>query len=118
MVDIRLSMSHSNLPHPIIASETHANHLPIASAAVMSKFKICYIVCPLIFVVAGFFLNQIRTLKKFGIVANFAVWLNVLAILLTMGFIANSPPKYVYRWVGGWRFPWGLTRPATLIHSI
>ena len=30
----------------------------------MSKLKLCYIVCPLIFVLAGFFLTQIRTLKN------------------------------------------------------
>jgi hypothetical protein len=51
----------------------------------MSRFKLCYVVCPLLFVVAGLFLTQIRTLKSYGVVANFAVWLNVLAIFLTMG---------------------------------
>ncbi len=30
----------------------------------LSKLKLCYIVCPLIFVIAGFFLTQIRTLKN------------------------------------------------------
>ena len=30
----------------------------------MSKFNLCYIVCPLLFVIAGFFLTQIRTLKS------------------------------------------------------
>jgi len=30
----------------------------------MSKFKLCYIVCPLLFVIAGFFLTQVRTLKS------------------------------------------------------
>jgi len=29
----------------------------------MSQFRLCYIVCPLVFVIAGFFLTQIRTLK-------------------------------------------------------
>ena len=30
----------------------------------LSKLRLCYIVCPLIFVIAGFFLTQIRTLKN------------------------------------------------------
>lgn len=30
----------------------------------MSKFKLCYAICPLLFVIAGFFLTQIRTLKN------------------------------------------------------
>ena len=30
----------------------------------MSKFRLCYIVCPLIFVIAGFAITQIRTLRS------------------------------------------------------
>lgn len=60
----------------------------------VSKFKLCYIVCSVLFVCVGFFLTQIRTLKAYGIVANFAVWLNLLVIFITMGVIANSPPNY------------------------
>jgi amino acid permease len=30
----------------------------------LSKLKLCYIVCPLIFVLAGFFLTQIRSLRN------------------------------------------------------
>lgn len=30
----------------------------------MSKYRICYIVCPLIFVIIGFFLTQIRSLRS------------------------------------------------------
>lgn len=60
----------------------------------MSKFRLCYVVCPIIFVLAGFALTQIRTLKAYGWVANLAVWLNLLVIFITMGVIANSPPNY------------------------
>lgn len=66
----------------------------------VSKFKLCYIVCPLLFVVAGFFMTQIRTLKSYGWVANLAVWLNLLAIFITMGVIANSPPNYAFAVLG------------------
>ena len=59
-----------------------------------SKFRLCYIVCPLLFVIAGFFLTQIRTLRAYGLVANFSVWLTLLTIFISMGVIANSAPNY------------------------
>lgn len=60
----------------------------------MSKFRLCYVVCPVIFAVAGFFISQIRTLKAYGWVANLAVWMNIFVIIMTMGVMANSPPNY------------------------
>ncbi|KAI0484034.1 transmembrane amino acid transporter protein-domain-containing protein [Xylariaceae sp. FL0804] len=60
----------------------------------ISKFRLCYIVCPLLFVIAGFFLTQIRTLKNFGWIATFAVWLDLLVIFISMGVIAHSEPNY------------------------
>ena len=60
----------------------------------MSKFRLCYAVCPVIFVVVGFFLTQIRTLKAYGWVATLAIWLNLLTIFISMGVIAHSPPNY------------------------
>lgn len=66
----------------------------------VSKFKLCYAVCPVIFVCVGFFLTQIRTLKAYGLVANFAVWLNLLVIFITMGVMANSPPNYLISVLG------------------
>ena len=59
-----------------------------------TKFKLCYAVCCLIWAIGGFFVGQIRTLQKFGWLANFAIWINLLIIFLTMGFIAHSPPLY------------------------
>jgi hypothetical protein len=53
-----------------------------------------------LFVCAGFFLTQIRTLKAYGWVANLAVWLNLLAIFMTMGVIANSPPNFAISRLG------------------
>ena len=66
----------------------------------ISQFKLCYVVCPLLFVVAGFLMTQIRTLKAYGWVATLAVWLNLLAIFITMGVIANSPPNYAFSTLG------------------
>ncbi|TVY83168.1 hypothetical protein LSUE1_G004759 [Lachnellula suecica] len=66
----------------------------------VSMFKLCYVVCPVLFVVAGFFMTQIRTLKNYGLVANFAVWLNLLVIFISMGVIANSAPNYAISTLG------------------
>lgn len=59
-----------------------------------AKFKLCYIVCCLIWALVGFFLGQIRTLQKFGWLANAAVWFNLLCMFITMGGAAHSPPNY------------------------
>lgn len=59
-----------------------------------ANFKLCYAVCCLVWALAGFFIGQIRTLQKFGWLANFAVWINLLIMFLTMGFASHSPPLY------------------------
>lgn len=62
----------------------------------VSKFRLCYIICPLLFVIAGFLLTQIRTLKAYGLVANFAVWINLLVIFMTMGYdIKRQKPSFM-----------------------
>ena len=59
-----------------------------------SKFKLCYAVCCLVWALAGFFLGQIRTLQKFGWLANFAIWINLLIMFITMGVAAHSDPLF------------------------
>ena len=59
-----------------------------------SKFKLCYAICCLVWALAGFFLGQIRTLQKFGWLANFAIWINLLIMFISMGVAAHSPPLY------------------------
>lgn len=59
-----------------------------------AKFKLCFIICCLIWALVGFFLGQVRTLQKFGWLANVAVWLNLLCMFVTMGGAAHSPPNY------------------------
>ncbi|RAL63981.1 hypothetical protein DID88_003169 [Monilinia fructigena] len=54
------------------------------------KFKLCYAICCLVFALAGFFLGQVRTLQKFGWLANAAIWMNVFIIFCTMGVVAHS----------------------------
>jgi hypothetical protein len=40
------------------------------------------------------FAGQVRTLQKFGWIANFAIWLNLLVVFMAMGVVANSDPNY------------------------
>jgi amino acid permease len=59
-----------------------------------TKFKLCFAVCCLIWAVVGCFVGQIRTLQKFGWLANAAVWINLVCMFITMGGAANTPPNY------------------------
>lgn len=66
----------------------------------VSRFRICYAACPIIFIAAGFALGQVRTLRRFGLIANLAIWLNLLVIFITMGVMAHSPPNYAISVLG------------------
>src|SRR5436305_191642 len=57
----------------------------------VSKFRLCYAVCCVVFVVVGFFIGQVRTLRNYEWLANMAVFINVLVIFITMGVMAHSP---------------------------
>jgi hypothetical protein len=59
-----------------------------------AKFNLCFIVCCLVWAIIGFLVGQVRTLQKFGWLANFAVWINLICMFITMGGAANSPPNY------------------------
>jgi hypothetical protein len=52
------------------------------SISQVSKASICFIVCLVIFMAAGMVVGQIRTLQRFGWLANFAVWINLLIIFI------------------------------------
>jgi amino acid permease len=59
------------------------------------KFRLCFAICCLIWALVGFFLGQVRTLQKFGWLANAAVWLNVTCMFITMGAAAHTAPNYL-----------------------
>jgi hypothetical protein len=59
-----------------------------------AKFRLCFIICCMIWALVGFAVGQIRTLQKFGWLANVAVWLNLTCMFITMGAAANSLPNY------------------------
>ncbi|KAG1855713.1 transmembrane amino acid transporter protein-domain-containing protein [Suillus subalutaceus] len=60
----------------------------------MAKFKLMLQRCNVVWTLAGMVLGQIRTLQKFGKVANLSIWLNIIVLIMTMAFVANSPPNY------------------------
>jgi hypothetical protein len=60
----------------------------------LSKGKLCFAVCIVIWSIVGFIIGQIRTLKNYGWLANGAVWINLLIIFTSMGFVAHSPPNF------------------------
>jgi succinate dehydrogenase/fumarate reductase cytochrome b subunit len=55
---------------------------------------ICFVVSIVVWIIVGCILNQIRTLKRYGWLASSAIWLNILVIFLSVGFVAHSPPNY------------------------
>lgn len=60
-----------------------------------AKFKLCFVVCCLVWAIIGFIFGQVRTLQKFGWLANLAVWLNLICMFITMGAAAHTPPNYL-----------------------
>jgi len=55
---------------------------------------LCFAVAELVFMLAGFLLGQIRTLQRLGFLANIAIWLNVIVIIMTMVVTNIYPPNY------------------------
>ena len=53
------------------------------SISQMSKEKLCFIICVLVAMLAGWLIGQIRTLQRLGWVANLAIWLNVTVLIIT-----------------------------------
>ncbi|KAJ3799532.1 transmembrane amino acid transporter protein-domain-containing protein [Lentinula aff. detonsa] len=59
-----------------------------------ANHQFCFSVSVLIWAIVGMLLGQVRSLQKYGFFANSAVWLNLLIIFTSMGFIAHSPPNF------------------------
>lgn len=55
---------------------------------------ICFMVAEVIFMLAGFLLGQIRTLQRLSFLANFAIWMNIVVIFMTMAVTAKYGPNY------------------------
>ncbi|POS75708.1 transmembrane amino acid transporter [Diaporthe helianthi] len=55
---------------------------------------LCFIVCVLVFALAGMVVGQIRTMQRFSWLANFSVWINLLSMFFVMGLVAHYPPNF------------------------
>ena len=61
----------------------------------ITKGKGCYTVLILVWSLAGMIIGQIRSLQRFGFLANLAIWMNVFVIIATMASVSHSAPNYV-----------------------
>ncbi|KAF8635158.1 hypothetical protein AX15_000500 [Amanita polypyramis BW_CC] len=61
----------------------------------ITKGRLCFAVCIVIFPIIGIIIGQIRTLKNFSWFSNAAIWINLSIIFISMGFVAHSPPNYI-----------------------
>lgn len=50
----------------------------------IAKGNVCFSALCVIWTVVGMIIGQIRTLRNFGWLANGAIWLNVVVIIITM----------------------------------
>ena len=73
-----------------------SNGQGLAQMAVGSNGQgfLCFIAAEVIFMAIGFLLGQIRTLQRLSYLANIAVWLNVIVIIMTMVVVHEYPPNY------------------------
>lgn len=69
-----------------------SNGQSVAQIAIHNEF--CFSIMILIWALVGMVAGQIRSLKNYGWLANMAIWINLLIIFISMGFIAHSPPNY------------------------
>ncbi|EGN97571.1 hypothetical protein SERLA73DRAFT_184331 [Serpula lacrymans var. lacrymans S7.3] len=60
----------------------------------MAKFKLCFVVCNVVWTLAGMIFGQIRTLQKFGWIANLSIWMNIIVLIMTMGAVPHMAPNY------------------------
>ncbi|BFZ58805.1 hypothetical protein PYCC9005_005870 [Savitreella phatthalungensis] len=75
-----------------------------------ANFKLCYIICCLVWAIIGFFIGQIRTLQKFGFIATAAVYINVAIMAISIAGAAKNGPLYsTYATAAGSTFDNGAT---------
>lgn len=60
----------------------------------VAKGKGCYTILIFVWAIAGMIVGQIRSLQKFGFLANSAIWMNVFVIIATMACASVQPPNY------------------------
>ncbi|THU92102.1 hypothetical protein K435DRAFT_758442 [Dendrothele bispora CBS 962.96] len=69
-----------------------SNAQAVEQIAASNRF--CFSIAVLIWTLVGMVVGQIRSLKSYGWLANSAVWLNLIIIFTSMGFVSHSPPNF------------------------
>ena len=60
----------------------------------VAKGKGCYTVLILVWAIIGMIVGQIKSLQRFGFLANLAIWMNIFVIIATMACVSNELPNY------------------------
>ncbi|EIW74201.1 hypothetical protein CONPUDRAFT_67730 [Coniophora puteana RWD-64-598 SS2] len=60
----------------------------------MVKFRLCFSVCNVLWALAGMVVGQVRTLRRFGIIANASIWLNITTMIIVMASVPYIAPNY------------------------
>ncbi|CAN6674892.1 hypothetical protein TRVA0_070S00430 [Trichomonascus vanleenenianus] len=61
----------------------------------MVRGRTCYAILVFIWAVAGMVVGQIKTLQKFGFLANLAIWMNLFICFCSMGMAAKYGPNLI-----------------------
>ncbi|KAF2451894.1 hypothetical protein P171DRAFT_515817 [Karstenula rhodostoma CBS 690.94] len=80
----------------MVALITESNGQSLAQMAAGSSGTgfLCFVAAEGITAIIGLLLGQIRTLQRLGWLANVAVWLNVIVMVMTMIVVHKYPPNY------------------------
>lgn len=84
----------ANRHNRLIHTAQRSGHLSDLTSQRRTGPGLCFIVCVLVFALAGMVVGQIRTLQKFSWLANFSVWINLITMIIVMGLVAKCPPNY------------------------
>jgi hypothetical protein len=61
----------------------------------IAQNKVCFAVLVIVWALAGMIVGQIRSLQRFGFLANLSIWMNLFVCFATMGVCAHTLPNYV-----------------------
>jgi len=78
----------------VLIIESSGQGLAQMAAGANGKGFLCFMVAEVIFMLLGFVLGQIRTLQRLSFLANIAIWLNIIVIIMTMAVVHQYPPNY------------------------
>ncbi|KAJ4351711.1 uncharacterized protein N0V89_007054 [Didymosphaeria variabile] len=77
-----------------LITESNGQALAQMAAGKSGTGFLCFVAAEAITATLGLILGQIRTLQKLGWLANVAVWLNIIVIVMTMIVVHKYPPNY------------------------